>query len=77
MFRGLGHLAGMAQKSREIVERVLTRQLTRVNEAHENITHMGSGWRLEKERIPAMAHGEFQGPLADIVVESWEYAGSA
>ena len=59
----------MPLQLRQTIERVGAAQLAGVDQAHEQVAHLGAVQRLIKQRILAMQDRAFQRPLTDIVIE--------
>ena len=64
-----GHSGTVFQQCREILEGVFSRQLTGVNEAHEDIAHVSSMKGLVEIAVFTMEHRHLQDPFTEVVVE--------
>ena len=59
----------MALQFRQVIKGVAAAEFAGVDQAHENVTRVGSVLALEEEGVLAMQDGLLQGPLADVVVQ--------
>ena len=59
----------MTEQLRQVVERIALVQFAGVDQAHEEIAHLGPVHRLIEEGILAMKNRFLQGTLCNVVVE--------
>jgi hypothetical protein len=62
-------LTGVPLELGEVIERIGVRQLTGVDQTHEQVAHFGAMQGAIKQRIFAMQYSAFEGAFADIVIE--------
>jgi hypothetical protein len=60
-------LTGVPLELGEVVERIGVRQLTGVDQAHEQVAHLGAVQGAIKQRIFAMQYGALERALAEVM----------
>jgi len=62
-------LGGISQESCEVLEGVYAHEITRVDKAHEKVSHPGSPLGLVEKGVAPVSNGHLQGPFTNVVID--------